>query len=90
MEVEEKQYTVAQVSSLLQVNPETVRRWIRIGKLQARLADNKAKKEFYKTMIQRRIERILEPAYEKAYKQTKSASHTKPYKKKSKGFEYGE
>lgn len=43
MGVEEKQYTVAQVSNILKVNPETVRRWIKTGKLQARLADNKAK-----------------------------------------------
>ncbi len=48
------------------------------------------RKEFYSTMIKKRIERILEPAYEKAYKQTKSISNNKPCKKKSKGFEYGD
>ena len=36
-----KSYTVKEVAELLQVNPETVRRWIRDKKLNAQKASNK-------------------------------------------------
>ena len=76
-------------AALLRVYP-----LIDVNKINEVISSNSSlsdiRKEFYRTMIHRRIERILEPAYEKAYKQTKLASHTKPYKKKSKGFEYGD
>jgi excisionase family DNA binding protein len=39
---DERLYTVAQVAERLQVNPETVRRWLRSGELRGRLLGDKA------------------------------------------------
>ena len=36
-----KSYSVKQIAEMLETNPETVRRWIRTGKLQAQKASNK-------------------------------------------------
>jgi excisionase family DNA binding protein len=39
---EERLFTVAQVAERLQVNPETVRRWLRTGELRGILLGRKA------------------------------------------------
>ena len=50
------------------------------------------RKEFYSTMIKRRVERILEPAFEKAYRQTKGqgASSSSPKTKKRNQYNYND
>lgn len=44
-------YTVRQIADMLHTNPETVRRWIRAGKLKSHKIQQKAKTSFINLIL---------------------------------------